>query len=78
MNDDALNALTEYGQAIRGDWGRIDGRWVRDDINRIVGWIRTPDTAPALTEMRHTLDICTSGGGHWSDYCAPDCPEVPV
>lgn len=62
--------LREYGAAIRGDWGSIDGRCVRDDMENLADWVEDPASVPA--DARVVLGICPAEGGHWTDYCTPD------
>lgn len=65
--------LREYGQAIRGYWGDLDGRCVRDELDILAGLIEeknngelSPDEAK---NIREDLDICPFGNGHWEDFC---------
>lgn len=59
--------LREYGQAIRGDWSMLDGRCVRDQLDRFAGWIWAPQDAPSIEEMRDWMGVCPFGGAHWDD-----------
>lgn len=69
--------LNEYGQAIRGDWGTIDGRIVRRDleiISNIMKGYGDKDLSKEQTLMlREDLGICLSGNGHWQEYCREGC-----
>lgn len=69
---DAAVVLREYGAAMRGDWGNIDGRAVRGDLEDIAGWIDNPVAFPGLLAAREQVGICRSGGGHWIDYCTEE------
>lgn len=62
-------ALSEFGGAIRGDWGSIDGRSIRSQLDNLVRYLRAPETTPPLADIRVVLDICRYGGGHWTQYC---------
>lgn len=61
--------LMEYGEAIRGDWGSIDGRSERSSIQCMAGWVRDPDTFTDLRTGRDQVNICLDGEGHWQSYC---------
>lgn len=64
----AIDVLREYGSAIRGDWGAIDGRSVLMDIDKIAHEIESGGTM-SDGQLRDSVGICTHGGGHWQDYC---------
>ncbi|GAB3125868.1 hypothetical protein [Glaciibacter psychrotolerans] len=64
--------LAEYGQAIRGDWGSIDGRQVQGDLATIAYSIDTYGDEPSRGE-RMGLCLCTEGRGHWSGWCDEKC-----
>ena len=69
-------AMTEYGQAIRGDWSNFDGRSERAVIESWVREIETPDPAHDIEWWRRELGICMTGGSHWCGrwgYCDADC-----
>lgn len=68
---DATTVLREWAAAFRGDWGSVDGRGARIELNEIADWADSPDTAPSLLVMRETVGICRLGKGHWFTYC-PD------
>lgn len=71
----AVDVLRELGGAIRGDWGSIDGRSIRDAIDDIAAAIES-DAPPPDEALRRSADLCPAGGGHWTQYCAPGyCPE---
>lgn len=71
----AIHALREYGSAIRGDWGSIDGRSVRGDLDRLADALEGRGAAAEydLTYWREDLGICPQGGGHWVDHCGDEC-----
>ena len=69
-------AMTEYGQAIRGDWSNFDGRSERAVIESWVREIETPDPSHGIEWWRRELGICMTGGSHWCGrwgYCDADC-----
>ena len=69
MNKDKLDILYEYGEAIRGYWGEIDGRQMRGEIQDIAEWIRDDDSSWTREKIRLRLNICPLGNGHWAEYC---------
>lgn len=70
VRDQIATVLHEYGEAIRGDWGSIDGRSERSSIQRMAGWVRDLSTFPdTLDEARDQVGICLDGEGHWQSYC---------
>lgn len=72
----AAQALSEFAAAIRGDWGSIDGRAIRSQLDMLVGYFLAPQTTPSIAGLRSKLDICSIGGGHWTSYCADyNCVE---
>ena len=75
-----LQAMLEYGSAIRGSWSDFDGRTMKLIIEDWVQEIRTPDPARTLEWHRRDLGICTAGGGHWCGYwgyCDDECGCEP-
>lgn len=63
-------ALAEYGAAIRGDWGDLDGRSVRYQLDDLVALLRKqPTPAPTIEHLRMEMGVCPRGGGHWTQYC---------
>lgn len=69
--------LNEYGQAIRGDWGSIDGRVVKRDLGVIADIMRNYGDKDLPKEqalmLREGLGICLSGEGHWQEHCGEGC-----
>ena len=69
--------LDEYGEALRGDWGSIDGRSERDSLQNLAQEFREQGNEPLsdadVAHIRGYLDICLQGWGHWSFYCDEDC-----
>lgn len=65
-------AVRLLGSAIRGDWGSIDGRTVRD----ICDWIGEvlDGTRPIPDEGTFVAqtDICPHCRG-WTEHCSPGC-----
>jgi hypothetical protein len=66
--------LNEYGEAIRGAWGDIDGRSVRGDLAELAEGIRefgnTELPEPKVLELREGLGVCPKGQGHWEYFCS--------
>lgn len=72
-----LNVLSEFGQAIRGDWGSIDGRGIQGNLEELIEEMQA-DKAIDIPQMRDNMNICIAGGGHWQMYCDEDCePRDP-
>lgn len=72
-----LQVLQEWANALRGDWGSIDGRSSRYQIEEIIAVIQcvTPDDTfqKRLLVARSAANVCLSGGGHWQQYCDDGC-----
>ena len=66
--------LREYGSAIRGDWGSIDGRSEQYSINEFADAITSPGEY-TTAQLRERADICPHGDGHWTDYCDDSCGQ---
>ena len=64
--------LGEWAQAIRGDWGSIDGRTCRDQLDDLAEAL-TSDTKTDIKQLRDDSGICPHGGGHWTMYCTDSC-----
>lgn len=64
--------LNEWGEAIRGDWGSIDGRSCRAQLENLSDWINEHGNEPLTEEesihLRGRVNICTRGGCHWGDW----------
>jgi len=63
--------LCEYGAAIRGDWGSIDGRSEQSSIGTFADAMLFPERYEKAT-LRDQAGICPTGGGHWTEYCDVD------
>jgi hypothetical protein len=70
--DEVSKVLCEYGAAIRGDWGSIDGRSEQSSIETFADAILKPEKYEAAT-LRDQADLCPSGSGHWTEHCDDDC-----
>ena len=68
-----VRVLREYANALRGDWGSIDGRSEKISINAIADAI-VADEPPTIEALRAEADLCPQGGGHWTEHCYPDSP----
>lgn len=65
-------ALREWASAIRGDWGDIDGRSVKAELNGIADAIEGVGHADwTIERWREDLSLCPSGEGHWRRHCQP-------
>ena len=61
-----LKVLDAWANAIRGDWGSIDGRQSQSELWAIGGY---------LSGERETLTFGDAGvckDGHWIDHCEPE------
>lgn len=69
--------LDEYGEAIRGSWGDIDGRSERMALQDLAAAIRQHGNQTLsderVDELRQNLGVCRAGSGHWTEFCDPDC-----
>ena len=79
MSAVVLQVMREYADAIRGDWGSIDGRSVKGDL---LAWVAAlsdkpgPEAQWTLAEWRERMGVCATGGGHWTHFCDDDyCPD---
>lgn len=73
-----LQAMTEYAQAVRGDWSDFDGRSNKAVLEEFVDELREPRRG--IEQWRAWLNVCTAGGGHWCGhwgYCDDSCGCVP-
>lgn len=74
--EEVAKVLNEYGSAIRGDWGSIDGRSEQGTINVFAAAMLSPGRFTA-SDLRECADICTGGGGHWTEHCSDSCDDAP-
>ncbi len=72
----AATVLDAWGQAIRGDWGSIDGRSSRAQLAEVSAYLR--GARPDLT--LHDVDVCDGGdhSPHWlgEGYECEACKEA--
>lgn len=65
--------LDEYGQALRGSWGDIDGRSEKLALLELSAAIREHGNDPipedTVLKLRDDLNLCQEGGAHWGWYC---------
>lgn len=73
--DQIARLLSEFGSAIRGDWGGIDGRSIQGDMDNFASWVRNPESLPDIKTCRGWMGICPHGEGHWDDYCDDTCAK---
>lgn len=68
--------LDQYGQALRGDWGGIDGRSEKLALLNLSAAIREHGNETLSNDMilklRDDLNVCANGGGHWDSFCGED------
>jgi len=72
--EEVSEVLREYGSAIRGDWGSIDGRSEQGTIDCFAAAVTAPNMYTA-EELRSLADICPHGAGHWTWHCSTYCLE---
>lgn len=65
---DVTAIIREYGEAIRGDWGSIDGRSVRSQLDELAHAVENPEVYEK-DNLRDKIGICLEGKGHWEWYC---------
>lgn len=58
-------ALNEYGQALRGDWGDFDGRSAKAILDDFAAELRGTREPSTIERHRAELGLCPDGGGHW-------------
>lgn len=68
-----LQAMSEYAQAVRGDWSDFDGRTERNVIEGWISELREPNPDHDLEWHRRYLGLCMVGGGHWCGAWAGHC-----
>ena len=73
--EEVAKVLREYGSAIRGDWGSIDGRSEQGTIGTFADAITSPHKYTA-EQLRNDADICPHGSGHWTEHCSDSCGEA--
>ena len=64
-SEHAADILDKWADAIRGDWGSIDGRSCRLQLNEISTFLRGEQEGLALVDV----GVCDRGkyGAHWAD-----------
>lgn len=65
--------LDEYAEALRGDWGSIDGRSERMKLQELAERFREHGnedlTQEHVTRYRLDLNVCVKGCGSWEFHC---------
>ncbi|UVK58451.1 hypothetical protein SEA_GLOBIWARMING_58 [Arthrobacter phage GlobiWarming] len=73
-------ALREYGQAIRGYWGDLDGRTVLSVLEDVAAELEGRHEPRTIAQHRDNMGICPDGGGHWGGrwgFCEQyECPTL--
>ncbi|KQO98434.1 hypothetical protein ASF30_10255 [Leifsonia sp. Leaf264] len=79
MATTTASLLNEYGSALRGSWGGIDGRseqtslgWLAAAIDRYGNQELDEYT---VADLRAQLDVCPEGAGHWTESCDSSCTQ---
>lgn len=64
----AAAILDHWASALRGDWGSIDGRTCRDELNRVSEFLRGERETLTLDDV----GVCIEGeyGAHWQQPSA--------
>lgn len=79
MMSEVAQVVREYGDAFRGNWGDIDGRTVKAQMNYVADWVEHPETFPGLDRARFLLGLCLCNASwfdrhpHWEGY---ECRQV--
>jgi len=63
--------LDEWAQAIRGDWGSIDGRTCRSELQNLSSFLMAEEPLD-IEYLRWNAEICPEGKGHWLEWCRDD------
>lgn len=82
MNDNRESvrlALRAWGSAIRGDWGSIDGRSCRDQLEDLSNLLKPDAPATRFEDACRIANVCWSSKS-WPEYCPDaqgyDCPHM--
>lgn len=69
--------LDEYGSALRGSWGGIDGRSEQAALGSLSKAIIDHGNdclaTASVQSLRDDLGICPAGNGHWTEFCDDEC-----
>jgi len=72
--DIGAGLIDQWADALRGDWGSIDGRQCRHQLDQVTGFMRGALPEPSLED----IGICSKGaeGVHWyGDGWDHDCRD---
>lgn len=58
--------LYAWGEAIRGDWGGIDGRTCRSELQGLADLLVSP-TPVTVEQAAAVAGVCPAG--HWHEWC---------
>ena len=76
---ETVMVLREFAEALRGDWGSIDGRSLQLSLNELaeemVQAVNEGSASKSVAELRDAFGMCTNGRGHWSEHCEFLCKE---
>lgn len=68
---EVIQVLREWALAIRRDWGTIDGRCSKNQLDTIAGFLEHAHeqghAGAPLSVIRRHAGVCPHGGGHWDD-----------
>lgn len=75
----ATDVLREYADALRRDWGSIDGRSEKIALRQLADAVDHYGTATLkqvdLVGLRLAAGVTPSGSGEWNDYPADEAEE---
>lgn len=78
----ATEVLREYADALRRDWGSIDGRSEKIALRQLADAVDHYGTATLkqvdLVGLRLAAGVTPSGSGEWNDYPADEAGEDRV
>ena len=60
--------LHEWAEAIRADWGNIDGRSCRQELFSLEDALFIEEPL-VIEDVRYWAGICPEGKEHWSWFC---------
>lgn len=70
--EEVVGVLREWAGALRGSWGRIDGRECRGQLDVIADALLAADDGGAATTLAHLrwdAGICPRGEDGWLEDC---------
>ena len=64
-----LQLLNNFGSAIRGSWGGIDGRWISRSLGTFVSWVADDNEPFNRDRGLDILGVCQGCGLSWEGDC---------